>query len=681
MIQIKIDNKTLYVSENKSILSAALDNGIYIPHLCHHPDLPPLGGCGLCVVEIEGQEGVINSCKLKPTDGLNICTKSENLNKIRKMAMELLLACHPEDCSTCPKYGNCEFQTLIQYMGVSGGRFRSRVKGFSLEKENPLYDHDKNRCVLCGRCVRACHDLRQVGVLTYQQKGKETYISTLHNKLMTDEGCRFCGACAQVCPTGAIRDKINYSAIEKKNNLIPCKTACPAHTDIPRYIRLVNQGCYSEAVAVIREKLPLPKILGYICSHVCEANCRRGDINSPVSIRNIKRYAAEHDTKQIWRGIGKQLPDTKKSVCIVGAGPAGITAGYYLRKQGHTVTIKEERQKPGGMMQYGIPSYRLPREIIEEEISYIKESGLNIQTNEKVTSPLDLFKDYDAVVLANGAHKGIVLPIPGHNLPGTITNIDFLRSTNLFPDYKVNDKVMVLGGGNVAFDCARTAKKLGASMVHIACLESKEQMTADDEEIEEALKEGICIHPSSSFTRIEGQDFVTGMVLEEVSSFTFDENKRPIIKLVENSQYTIDVDTVIFAVGQQPDLDESYHLPINGRNYIITNEDGISTEIKGLFACGDVVTGTKSVVEAISNGRSAAAIVDQYLGGDGGLDEVLAPMEDKTPSIGPSPLFSTLKRNQILNECTIDCESHRCLQCDLRFDISSPHIWSDYPAE
>ena len=201
-VTVEIDGKKITVPQGTNLLEAALQNGVYIPHLCHHPDLPDIGSCRLCIVEVEGMPGVHPSCKLKADEGMKVTTNSETIAPLRNLAMELLLAAHPEDCSTCPKYGRCELQTLIQYMGVSATRMRTRVKGFAQNDKNPLLIHDMNRCVLCGRCVRACNDLRGVGVLQYNKIEMDTSVGTLHDKLLKDAGCRFCGACAEVCPTG-----------------------------------------------------------------------------------------------------------------------------------------------------------------------------------------------------------------------------------------------------------------------------------------------------------------------------------------------------------------------------------------------------------------------------------------------------------------------------------------------
>ncbi|MBR6306835.1 MAG: (2Fe-2S)-binding protein, partial [Bacteroidales bacterium] len=404
MAFITIDGVRLEVPEGKNVLECALDAGLYIPHLCHHKDLPENGACRLCIVELEGEDHPVPSCTLRAEEGMVITTQSDRLKHLRELAMELLLAGHPEDCSTCPKYGNCELQTLIQYIGASNTRMKHRSKGFRTIEENPLITHDMNRCVLCGRCVRACNDLRGVKVLDYRKKDLETYVGTLHEKLLTDADCRFCTACAEVCPTGSIRlkDRAVVKNMSKEDQTVPCRGACPAHTDVPRYIRFVKEGNFDAAAAVIREKVPFPSVLGYICNHVCELSCKRRDVNEALSIRNIKRYAAEHDTGKYWKNKGKQLPDTGKKVCVVGAGPSGLTAAYFLRKQGHDVVVKEALPDAGGMMRFGIPAYRLPREVLQEEVDIITDAGVKMEFNSRVSDPKALLNDFDAVLMAVG---------------------------------------------------------------------------------------------------------------------------------------------------------------------------------------------------------------------------------------------------------------------------------------
>lgn len=699
MAEIIIDGIRLEVPEHRCVLECALQAGIYIPHLCHHPDLPENGSCRLCIVEVEGVKGVVPSCTLKAENGMVIRTESENLRKLRSMAMELLLAGHPEDCSTCPKYGNCELQTLIQYLGGAGSHIKERVKGFKENKENPLIEYEMNRCVLCGRCVRACNDLRGVGAIQYQKKNLETYVGTLHDKLLADADCRFCQACVEVCPTGTIRDKLmerNAQKASKEDLVIPCKAACPAHTDVPRYLRFVKEGNCDGAAAVIREKVPFPKALGHVCSHACELQCKRGEVSEAMSIRNIKRYAAEQDTGRYWKGKGKQLPDTGKKVCVVGAGPAGMTAAYYLRKQGHDVTLKEALPTVGGMMSYGIPAYRLPREVVAEEYGYMEETGIHTEVNTRVEHPAQLLKEYDAVLMAIGTHQGVRLPMEGNDLPGTLVNIEFLRKCSMGQETGIGRHVIILGGGNVAFDCARSAKRLGAEEIHVACLEAEDKMTADEEEIQQAKEEGILVHPAQTFERITGTEHVTGVDFMDVEEFSFDENRRPVIRKKAGSEHHIDCDTVIFATGQRVEITEEAGILLGRANSIVTKEGSAAASVEGIFAAGDAVYGTKSVIMAIEAGRQAASEIDIYLGGDGDITETFAPAQHADPKIGKIEGFAYQRRTStdireakerqsnfklvddgFCNEAACS-EASRCLQCDLRLQITPARLWKDF---
>lgn len=695
-VTIEIDGRQLTVPEGMNLLEAALQNGIYIPHLCHHPDLPDLVSCRLCIVEVEGMEGVQPSCKLKASEGMKVITDSPRIHSLRKLAMELLLAAHPEDCSTCPKYGRCELQTLIQYMGVSATRMSARIKGFAQNDKNPLLIHDMNRCVLCGRCVRACGDLRGVGVLQYNKKELETYVGTLHDKLLTDADCRFCGACAEVCPTGTIRDLVEFTPVEKKDTLIPCQATCPAHTDVPRYVRLAKEGRWEEALAVVHERLPFPECLGRVCAHPCESNCRRGEVNEPVSIRNIKRYAAEHAGGELWKKNSKHLPATGKRVCVVGGGPAGMTAAYYLAKQGHSVTLKEAYPTLGGQMAYGIPSYRLPREVVAKEAAYLNDVGVSVETGCRVSDFKALSAEYDAVLLALGTHQGVRLPMEGNELPGVLLNSDFLRDASMGVETGMGKRVIVLGGGNVAFDCARTARRLGAEEIHLACLEAREKMTADEEEIEQAQEEGIQIHPAHTFEAILGPDRVSGVRFCNVKSFTFDENRRAVIEKEENSEHVIEADTVIFAVGQRTRISPEAGLELGRGNSIAVQPGSLRTSVPGIYACGDAVYGTRTVIQAVAAGRDAASEIDKALGGSGDISEVLAPVEMPDAFLGRIEGFGhqarqpEVVRDAALRENNFDAvsfgladegvrqEAGRCLQCDLRFTITPPRIWSDY---
>ena len=694
-MKITIDGKTIEAKEGSSILDAALAAGVYIPHLCSHPDLEAKGGCRLCSVEIDGVEGAVPSCMTKVEEGMNITINGPEADKVRKMAMELILASHPADCTGCPKFGKCELQSLYQYLGVSAERWRKKSRSVPNDDSNPLISHLFTRCIRCGRCIRACQDLRGVKVLDYVKTKDGIRAGIASGTSLKDAGCRFCGACIEVCPTGSIVDQLKMMNPEKSymENVVPCKANCPAHIDIPQYIRAIKEGDFDKATAIIREKVPFPEVLGSVCTHVCESNCKRNELGEPISICKLKRAAATQDSGA-WKEKVHKEDATGKKVAVIGAGPSGLTAAYYLAKKGHAVTVFEKNEKAGGQCRYGIPSYRLPDDLLDREIANILEIGIELKTNSDCQSPEELKKQYDAVLVSIGTHQGTKLPIPGNDLPGVYVNTEFLkdaRSDNLI---QLGEKVMVLGGGNVAYDCARTAIRKGAKEVHIACLENQQQMTSSQDEIEEGAQEGVILHAAHSFLRITGEDKVTGVELKKVNRFYFDENRKAVLDLEEGSEHVIEVDNVIFAVGQKPMGTDMMNLDLTHGPYISTNN--AHTSIEGVFASGDVVTGTRSVIQAIVGGREAAEQMDIYLGGNGDISEQLVERTTPNPCIGQVEGFADLARVNpdmisLEERCTgftpvekpltcdqAKCEAGRCLQCDLRLNISNVKLWNEY---
>jgi formate dehydrogenase beta subunit len=693
-----IDGMGIKAQKGESVLNAALKAGIYIPHLCHHPDLPDIGACRLCVVEIDGVEDIHTSCSLMATNGMVIRTKSERLNKFRRLVLELILSCHVDDCTGCSKYLKCELQSLIQYLEVSSSRMRRTLQPELEDTANPLFIRDKNRCILCGRCVRMCNDIRGVKVLDYRRnQDGSVYIGPEQDITMQNAGCRFCCGCVEVCPTGALRDKEGLIKTDVSRNaaLVPCREECPAHIDIPRYIRYIRKGDYSSAIAVIREKAPFPLTLGYICTHVCENVCRRKEINESVSIRELKRFAGKYCDDQ-WKQNAVQRPPTGKKVAVLGAGPAGLTSAYYLQKLGHAVTVFETLSEAGGMLRVGIPEYRLPLDVLQSEINEILSVGIELKTNARVESIDELFSaGFDSVVIAVGTHQGMRLPIPGAQLKNVYVNTEFLRSVRIGKPLPIGETVTVLGGGNVAFDCARTAIRLGAKNINLVCLEQRNVMLADEEEISQSLEEGVKIYNGRTFLRIiENDGVASGVECMIVKSFFFDENKRLQLIAQKDTEQIIEADTVIFAIGQKSEIPEGFGLESRGDKSIIV--DGLQTSRQGVFACGDVISGTASVIKAIASGRNAAIAIDKYLGGDGNIQESLCNDQEINKWIGREEGFANQPRHiPVCREpekrkscfmpvdagfepCQAAGESQRCLQCDLRLAITKPKFWAEY---
>lgn len=709
-VTLIIDGKTITADSDKTILEAALENGIYIPHLCSHENLHPTGSCRLCVVGQQGVEGVVTSCITKVKEGMVIDTHDEMAEKIRKLSCDFMFKTHPSECTGCPKFGKCQLQSISQYVGDTGRKLKANTIQVKANTENPIILHEMYRCILCGRCVRACDEMRGVGAIKFEKVNGRMQV-VINGDSLKDANCRFCTACVEVCPTGSIREHKELAdkliGKTREEGFVPCRYACPAHVDVPRYIRFIKEKNYKAAAAVVREKVPFPHALGYICVHNCEMECKRTQLNEAISIRNLKRYAAQHDDKA-WKKSAFHKPSTGKKLAVIGSGPAGLTAAYYAAKLGHSVTVLEERERAGGQMRYGIPGYRLPREVLDQEIEEILSVGnIEIKYHTSVeNAPKLLEEGYDAVFVAIGTHMGSKLPIKGNDLKGVQVNVEFLR------DFEegcalVGEKVVVLGGGNVAIDCAGAAMRLGAKSVSMACLEAYDEMTASDEERAWALEEGVKLYNSKTFLEIleDGNGHCKGVKIQGIKSFYFDENRKSHLELAEGTEEVLDADTVIFAVGQRPTIStnpEDFGLELTHGNYIASKGSSGETSVPGVWAAGDVVTGTASVIKAIAFAREAVSAIDKYLGGDGNIEEHLAPEQFKNPQIGVIEKFGDLKRVpprvvpapervDAYKTCgSMDCgfdeemaleESRRCLQCDLRCEIAPQKFWNDYVPE
>ena len=511
--------------------------------------------------------------------------------------------------------------------------------------------------------------------------------------------CRFCGACAEVCPTGAIQDKEELvGGKNRKTALVPCRYTCPAEIDVPRYVRLIREEDYAAAAAVIREKVPFPGVLGYVCDRNCEDVCHRSDINQSVSIRELKRFVTEHDEQKLWTRNADKKPATGKKVAIIGSGPSGLTAAYYLSKQGHAVTVFESLPLAGGMMRYGIPEYRLPRNILDNEIGDIADMGVEIKTGTSIESVDKLLEEgFSAVLITIGTQRGQQLTIPGADNEGVLIGVDFLREINLGNEVNIGNSVIVLGGGNVAFDCARVAIRLGAGQVCLACLESREDMPAGSDEIGQGEEEGVIVLPARSSSRILSDNGkITGVALFNVASLSFDEENNPSIEVVENSEHIIEADTVIFAIGQSPEVPQGFRLDSGLNNLVLVDSISFSTNKEGVFAAGDAVTGTSSIIKSIASGRKAAIAIDRYLEGNGIIDEKLVDVSEPEQVLGLEEGFAYMARHeetsispverikafckvvQDIDAETAAYESKRCLQCDLRMKITSVKFWGNY---
>jgi len=639
---LTIDGVEVKAERGKAVLEAARQAGIYIPALCAHSDLSPYGSCRLCLVEIEGMSGFPSACTTPVDEGMVVHTDTPLVREIRQHFLGIILKNIPPAERASPRFRDTELGRVAEYIGVPEDIPQYVPRNLPVISDEPLFIRDYNLCIHCGRCVRACQELRGVNALGFVTRNGQVEELPVAGSL-TKSGCKFCGACVEVCPSGALSDK-DIRRDELEASLIPCKSACPAGIDVPRYVDLISRGRFAEALAVVREKVPFPATLGHVCFAPCEDSCRRGALNEPIAICALKRFAAEQDTG-LWRERSRVAPATGKRVAIAGSGPAGLTAGFYLAKLGHSVTVFESLPEPGGMMRIGIPEYRLPREILDAEIEDIKSVGVDIKVNTRVESLDKLFgQGYDAVFLAVGAHQGIRMGIEGEDNPGVIDCISFLKDISLGTEVEVGDRVAVIGGGNAAIDSARTALRLGATRVTIIYRRSRAEMPASSSEVDEALNEGVNIIFLAAPTRITSQNGALRLECLRMKLGKPDASGRRRPVPIKDSEFAMDFDTVIAAIGQTPEVPQQFGLPTIHGNTLQVDPDTLATPRDGVFAGGDAVTGPASVIAAIAAGRKAAVSIDRYLGGKGIIDEALVEVEESSPWLGRDGDFASRRR-------------------------------------
>jgi heterodisulfide reductase subunit A-like polyferredoxin len=451
--------------------------------------------------------------------------------------------------------------------------------------------------------------------------------------------CIGCGDCEKVCPI-VIPDPFNEGlaprraayrlypqavpaayAIEKRG-VAPCRDACPAGQRAQGYIALVREGRYADALRVIKEDNPFPGICGRICNHRCELACNRGLLDEPLNIHGLKRFVSDWAMAREREPVAR-VPQTRpQRVAVIGAGPCGLTAAKDLVQAGYGVTVFEALPVAGGMLRVGVPEYRLPAAIVDREVQDIVDLGVDLRLSTTVQDLDDLFRQgYEAVLIAVGAHEGRKLPIPGADLPEVLVNTRFLRDVRLGqPPNLSGRRVLVLGGGNVAIDCARTAVRLGAAAVAMACLESREKMPAHPWEIAEAEEEGVQLHPARSFKRIVDADgHVGGVECVRVTSMAFEADGRLNLETEAGSEHVLDCDTVIFSIGQRAGLafiPPDAGVGITRQTTIAINPNTFAATRPGVFAAGDATTGTAFVIEAVASGHKAAGAIHRYLSGE-----------------------------------------------------------------
>jgi len=500
------------------------------------------------------------------------------------------------DCSMCilsPKLVECgrhpsiELLTCSELLDIEGepGNFKAKV----LKRSRYI---DSLRCTGCGECAEVC----PVEVASEFDQGISTRKAIYRPY-------------AQAFP--------NIFTIDKKGRP-PCMLACPAGVNAQGYIALISQGKFKEALEVVRKAMPFPGVIGRVCNHPCELDCERRTVDESMAIRTLKRFISDYEIRV---GREKATPVTRtkeEKVAVIGSGPAGLACAYDLIREGYPVTVFEAMPQAGGLLRYGIPEYRLPNHVLDNEIRYIEELGVEIKTNTLVKDLSLLFSQgYGAIFLGTGASTSQRLGIPGEGTPGVIHALDFLRRVNAGEKVELGARVAVIGGGNAAIDAARVAWRLGAKEVIIVYRRSRAEMPAQESEIEEAEKEGVKLHILAAPARIHAKDGKLASlecIRMELGAPDASGRRRPVP--VEGSEFTMNVDNVIIAIGQAVDREaHTTELSFTDWGTLSVDQVSLETNIDGVFAGGDAVAGPAGVIEAIAAGKEAAISIDHYLRG------------------------------------------------------------------
>ncbi|NLI12617.1 FAD-dependent oxidoreductase [Pelotomaculum propionicicum] len=417
--------------------------------------------------------------------------------------------------------------------------------------------------------------------------------------------------------------------------LPPCTNACPVNTDVRGYLAAIARRDYKEAYRLIRASNPFPSVCAWVCPHPCEDNCRRAGVDAPLSIRSLKRFAV--DAAGANRQPDERAQPTGKKVAVVGAGPGGLTAAYDLARLGHQAVVYERNQSLGGHFLTSLPTYRLPREMLQKDVEEILAAGVQARTGINVGRDVTIARlkeEYDAVIIGVGLSESKGLPLPGFANPGVMKALTFLHEANTGGKPAIGSSVIVIGGGDVAMDVARTAVRLGAGAVTVVCLEFRDIMPAHSWEIEEALAEGVSLIPGYGPVEVLTEDgAITGLKTQKVKS-VFDQEGRFNPTYEPTTFQTIPCDTVILAIGQGADNSFLYDsgLAVNARGSLETDRKYLSTSLSGVFTCGEVVTGPGPAIAAVASGHRAAALVNDYLNGN-----KTAACEKETQAIGALP--------------------------------------------
>ncbi len=495
-VNITVNGKNIVADTDLTLLDNILNNGIYLPHLCHNKELESYGGCGLCLVMVDGIKKPLRACSTAVFEGMSITTSTPELEQSRKATLSLIMSDHTGDCKA------------------------------------------------------------------------------------------------------------------------PCFIACPTHQDVQGYVGLIANGKDGEALALIKKDNPLPMSIGRVCPHPCEKNCRRALVDEPVSICALKRYAADNNADF----IPKCEADNGKSVAVVGAGPAGLSCAHFLRLKGYNVTIFEAQKQGGGMLRYGIPAYRLPKDVLQKEIENIEKTGVEIQYGKRLGYDFtveSLKAEYDAVFVAIGAWQSAKLGCPGDSAENVFGGIDVLYKVANGENPPLGNNVLVVGGGNTAIDAVRTARRLGSRNVTLIYRRTEKEMPAEIEEIRDAKAEGVNFKFLCSPVEVVVENGkAIGLKLQNMELGEPDASGRRSPVAIPDSTEILSCDCVISAIGQKVDSADLVGLKLTKKGTVSADEKTFCTSVEGVFAAGDVINkGPDIAVRAIAGGKYAARSIDCYLKG------------------------------------------------------------------